>query len=40
MKILEAWAIALLIAALYLALGAEIDYRAARTERCAVMHCS
>lgn len=40
MKIVEIWAIALIIAAMYLALGAEIDYRAAHAERCAVMHCS
>jgi hypothetical protein len=40
MKALETFAIALIVAALYLALCAEIDYRAARTERCAVTHCS
>lgn len=40
MKILETWAIALIIAAAYLTLCSEIDYRAARPERCAVTHCS
>lgn len=39
MKLLQIWAITLVVAAAYLLLCTEIDYRAARAERCAVMHC-
>lgn len=36
---MRAWAISLVVLAIYCALSAEIDYRAARVERCAVVHC-
>lgn len=37
---MKAWGIALIVLAVYSAMAAEIDYRAARIERCAVVHCS
>ncbi len=39
MSIWKIWGITLIVAAAYLMLCSEIDYRAARAERCAVMHC-
>jgi hypothetical protein len=39
MKLWQIWGVTLIVAAVYLLIGAEMDYRAARAERCAVMHC-
>jgi hypothetical protein len=39
-KLWQIWGITFLVAAAYLAICAEIDYRAARLERCTVVHCA
>jgi hypothetical protein len=39
MKLWQIWGVTLIVAAAYLVLASEMDYRAARSERCAVMHC-
>lgn len=36
----KAWATILVVLAVYSAISAEMDYRAAEVERCAVVHCS
>ncbi|WP_250865640.1 hypothetical protein [Caballeronia sp. INSB1] len=40
MALWKIWAISVIVAGVYLAVCAEIDYRAARFERCAVVHCA
>ncbi|WP_284509530.1 hypothetical protein [Caballeronia sp. GAFFF3] len=40
MKLWQIWGITFLIAAAYLTLCAELDYRAALTERCKVVNCA
>jgi len=40
MSLVKIWAVILVVAASYLMLCAEMDYRAARIERCAVVHCA
>lgn len=38
--LLKLWAMILIVAAAYLLLCSEMDSRAARIERCAVVHCA
>ncbi|GJH15008.1 hypothetical protein CBA19CS22_00720 [Caballeronia novacaledonica] len=40
MKLWQVWCITFLVAGAYLAICAELDYRAARIERCAVIRCA
>jgi len=40
MGIIKIWAVTLIVASAYLALGAEMDYRAAQIERCSVVRCN
>ncbi|MDR5824731.1 hypothetical protein [Caballeronia sp. LZ043] len=40
MKLWQIWGIILIVAGAYLLLCSEMDYRAARIERCAVVHCA
>jgi hypothetical protein len=36
----KAWAVALIVLALYSAWQTDVEYRQARIERCAVVHCA
>jgi hypothetical protein len=40
MTLLKIWGAILVVSAAYLLLCAEMDYRAARIERCAVVRCA
>lgn len=40
MSLWKIWALTLVVAAAYLAICADLDARAARVERCAVVRCA